>query len=467
MADLIAPTPDKHPDYYTVEDLPVSPSEPKFTNDGWEIAFYKRGNRAHETLTEPVDDKARGDDIANPGKDRSYYGFRFFLQRIVRAERVRLSAKHDEPNRADITVQLGGDPAGVNRNEVTPYETAVEVSYNGFTMFGGIIWTCRADFAQQNLTISASDFTSFYAHRVSDHARVNGRNGLSESMDQVDALWCCTVKVSNLNAGIHTGFRRKIDARQVKRDVDLGYGQFNKVQDSLYQWADVEKGFFLYDAPYRQGPATMNGSRYAGTTLNSQIHFTSSRNPVPLAIGGKEVTLVDRENCEVTDLYVDASTYANFSYAVGTAYRSSVEGAQEWVPRATASLYPWDPETGQGTPPTDWPIPLKDVVVKHNIRVDPEDENAKASMKLLQEKANLQLKWGNEPSIIPTVRVYPGLFHPAWFRQPNKALTVNLKSRNDYSDIDGVFVIVGTTIDVDKDGSSVIDLELVQKSKYT
>ncbi|MFD8142608.1 hypothetical protein [Streptomyces sp. NPDC059708] len=455
------------PSYYNVAPLSVTETA-QFTGRGWEVGFYRlnKTNTYERNFNEPIDDLARDADgvtVANQGTERNYHGFRYVLQKVVNASAIKLDSKLDQPSTATVSVPLGGEPVGILRGEVTPYHSAIEVSYDGYTMFGGIVWTCRADFFKQVLTISASDFLSFYAHRVSDHSRITGELALKAPMEQVAALWCCTAKVSNYNSGIHSAIHYTPPARPIKRDVDLGYGQFNKVLDSLYRWADSTDGFFVYEQPVRQGPARINSVEYKATTLNSNIHFTATRKPSLLTIDGKPVELVDRQNCEVTDLFVDGSTYANYSYAVGIPYRAS-----KWVPRAEA-------DATKSLDVISKPEPIKDVAVKHNIRTDEVDEknqgsadaHNKANWRLLQEKADQQLKWGSSPSILPTVRVYPDLFHPGWFKQANEGHTVLLSSRNEYAQLDrDEYVIMGTSIDVDKDGSSVIDLDLVQRAKF-
>ncbi|MFF3673572.1 hypothetical protein ACFYYS_06220 [Streptomyces sp. NPDC002120] len=452
---LLAPENGELPSYYRTAPIQVAEAA-KFTDVGWEIGFYSLNdkNTFEHIPDEGIFDGAGKDTTANTGRERNYYGFRFMLKKVIRAEGIKLTSKLDSPSKALVSVPLGGEPVGILRDEVVPFRSAIEVSYNGHTMFGGIVWTCRADFFKQTLTIDASDFISFYAHRVSDHSRVSGEQGLKASMEQVEALWCCTAKVSNYNTGIHTAVHYKRPARPLLRDVDLGYGAFNKVMDSLYRWADNDTGFFVYEKPVRCGPSWMNDSQYRATTLNSNWHFTQSRAPRPLIIGGERVKLVDRQNCEVSDLFVDGSTYANYSYAVGIPARQS-----KWVPRAEA----WrDP----AIKPNQHSEPIKDVAVKYNLRVDDEDPKGKANLKLLQEKSQQQLTWGSEPSVLPTVRVYPDLFHPGWFKQANEGLTVELSSRNEYAQIEGEFVVMGSSIEVDKDGSSIIDLDLVQRSKF-
>ncbi|WP_424216356.1 hypothetical protein ACN20G_29910 (plasmid) [Streptomyces sp. BI20] len=479
MSDLIEPEPYSVPDYYKISPRSEKPKA-AFTGQGWEVGIYKRGPRMREVMDEPVYDKADlGTGSETKGTKRIYWGFRFALQKVVPALEISLTSTIDEPNTATVTLPLGGEPEGVLRGEVYPYDTVIEVVYNGFSMFAGIAWTCRADFAAQSLTINAGDFLSFQKYRTSDRARFDGYNNQKGNMDVVDALWCCAMRSSNLNAGIHSAIWVDPKRKDVEREVTFEYGQFNTVLDLLYTWADNRDGFYLYDAPVRVGPSNINHTmkgependytgRYPDTVLIPQVSFTKSREPVQLKVpsaGGalKPLTLVDRENCEVTDLLIDASTYANISTAVGTPGQlNNNRQAKEWRPWVTEWSPGMDPNDGSKSP-----VPIKNVVTRHSIRIDPEDEHGRVNLALLADKAKIQLNRSKEPAIIPTVRIYPDQIHPGFFRQANMGQYLRLESRtNDYAQIDNDYMIVGSTIKAEKDGSSIVDLDLVQKSKF-
>ncbi|MFE4257458.1 hypothetical protein [Streptomyces sp. NPDC056883] len=476
--ELAAPKPYNLPDYYTIQPRSEKPKA-EFTGVGWEVGIYTRGPRMREVMDEPVFDEA---DLAfgseTKGTKRIYWGFRFGLKKVVPALEISLNSQIDEPNTASVTVPLGGDPVGILRGEVYPYDTAIEVTFNGFSMFAGIAWTCRANFASQSLTINAGDFLSFQKYRTSDRTRMKGENKQARDMDIVDALWCCAMRSSNLNAGIHAAVRRDAGRPERRRGVAFGYGQFNTVLDLLYEWADNRDGFYIYDAPVRVPPSNINHKmsdeaensytgRYPDTVLIPQVWFTKSREPVQLKVpvddAMQPLKLVDRENCEITDLLIDASSYANISTAVGTpGSLTNDRQSTEWRPWVSEFSPGMDPEDGSASP-----VPIKNIVVKHNIRIDPKDPMGKVNLSLLADKARIQLNRAKEPAIIPTVRVYPDQIHPGFFRQANMGQYLRLESRtNDYAQIDGDYMVVGSKITAEKDGSSIVDLNLVQKSKF-
>lgn len=461
--ELLPPSPEVFPAGYTVKNLTGVVEKVKLSNVGWEVRFYKLNPLTIETLKENIwDDPAQlgPENRPNWNYDRWHHGARYVLTRAVRATDIKLMSKLDSPNQATVSVPLGGQPQGIMRDEVAPFNTAMEVSYNGFPMFGGIVWTCRADFTKQVLTVNASSFLSFFAHRTTDHKR--------KGMDMISALWATTVMVSNRNRGIHSAV--KYDApnpntlpAKDKKDVIFETGAFNHVLDSIYDYADNDDGFFVYDDTVRQGPANINKVDYKATTLNHVVVFSKNRKPKPLKIDGTVVELKDRENCEIQDLLIDGTTYANVFYAAGN---SSTMGG--WVPIQKV----WADGQENATPGVQQ-LPVKDLTVKYNVRgkmdkVDQasQDEEVRAQMAFLLDKANHMKTWGSEATVMPRVRVYPHIFHPAWFRQVNQGLTIQLSSRNEYAKVDNEYVILGSTIDVDKDGTPIVDLEMVQRKMF-
>lgn len=292
--------------------------------------------------------------------------------------------------------------------------TGLAVLRNDSPVWGGIVWGAAADLAAGTLTLSASGYHSYYAHRFLDAKKGYATTGNDQSL--ILKEW---FGYANANGGIGTD-TSTVTGTGHNRSRKWSFYEFKNMAEAIEEMADDLNGFnFRYEAYWIPGVGRRVGNRFRIARRGS-VSFPQ---------------LEHRVNCNTTAVNYDGTQLATQAYAFGADLGT---GAKPYASASNPAL------TG----------PRCVAVATYA------DTKTTAS---LIPKAAAMANVGSQPIAVPALTLYPDRFTPAQFT-PGAVGTVIADSG--YVALFEEFVITERNVEVDANGSETVSLALASKDVF-
>ncbi|WP_030240774.1 MULTISPECIES: hypothetical protein [unclassified Streptomyces] len=327
------------------------------------------------------------------------------------------------------TASVGMPLSAADPDTLKPGRSALVVTRDGETVWGGMLWTATADLAAGTLALNASGWHSYYSAcylggwvpKDDEGGRpqvIPGRwKGYSGTKDQALLLtdW---IEWANDNGGIGTDTSRLTTTGRI-RSRDWGFAEFKNIAEAINELADEDGGFdFRYETFWANGKRTRVGNRILRT---GRVSLTFP-------------TLTHLVDADVSQVAYDGSKLATRAWAFGADMGTGLK------PYATVSN------------PLDAPT-LTQVVTCSDLK----------STASLTPKAGALAAVGRQAIAIPTLKLYPGVFDPRDFI-PGAYGTVNVDSG--YVRLLEEFVLTERRVEVDVNGTEAATLSLASKEVF-
>ncbi|WP_152645191.1 hypothetical protein [Kitasatospora griseola] len=348
----------------------------------------------------------------------------------VPASSLSYGYKMDDAGSAMIEIPMGVpklDGSALTPGDLFPVRTGVVVSRDGVLVWGGLLWAYKADLTKRTLSLSASGYLSYYAHRMTNYNGVRFDNIEQTAMIK-NLITAATSGIQTDTAGLvptNTVRSRSWNPYEMKPLASVFADLADDITTIDPQSGREGGGFFLYFDPYWITP---------GVSIGNRVYNTVNRHPYDSG-----ASLQQGVNCEFTDFSLDGTTLVSAAFAIG-----ATDG--------TASLTPFAVDTNPSLLST---TPQISAVLT---------ENGIKQTTALQYKARSALAFGSAPVIVPTAVTYPNQFSPLSLKP---GMSAGVTTDDGFLNlIDADYVITETTVSVASDGSDRIALTLVQADLF-